>query len=285
MKKVLVAVLAFAAIQLSAQDLPKPSPFSTLEQRVGLTDFKVEYSRPGVKGREIFGGLEAYDKLWRTGANKATAISFNTPVMFAGKEVPAGTYSIFSIPSNGAWTLILNKNTELYGTDGYDEAMDVLRLELEPMKSEMTETFTIDFQSIMDGKANMEISWENTKIVVPIKVDVQKKAISNIKEALANGEEKDLWAINRNAAIYFSRNDIDQKMALKYMTTSLELKKDNWYSHYVHGEILNRLGDNKGAVKAAEMAMEIGVSAAEKAGKDFGYGDMIEKAMKEWSAK
>jgi len=285
MKKVLLSLLALATFQLAAQELPAPSPSSTLNQKVGLTEFTVKYSRPGVKGRKIYGDLVPFDGLWRTGANKATAISFDTPVKFAGKEVPAGDYSIFTIPSEDTWTFILNKNTELWGTDGYEEAKDVLRITVEAEKMEMTETFTIDFQDIMKGEANLVIRWAGFGIKVPVKVDVQKKAMMNIKEALANSKEEDLWRVNRNAAAYYSRNDIDQKKALAFINTSLEMKKDNWYSHFMKGEILNKLGQTKEALESAEMAMEMGMSEAQKEDKEFAYGDMIKKAMKEWSDK
>ncbi len=285
MRKAIFALLTLGLFQVSAQDLPAPSPFSKLEQRVGLTDFTVEYSRPGVKGREIYGELVPFDKIWRTGANKATALSFNTSAMIGGKEVPAGKYSIFTIPGEETWIFILNKNTELYGTNEYEEAKDVVRLEVNSMKSSMTETFTVDIQDINDGKANLVIRWADRAIQVPIMVDVQQKAMSNIKDALANSKEEDLWRVNRNAATYYSRNDIDQKRALELIKTSIELKKDSWYSHYVHGEILDRMGDSKGAVAAAEMAMEVGMTAADNAGTEFGYSDMIKEAMKEWSDK
>lgn len=283
MKKVLLALLAIGTFQLGAQDLPAPSPFSKLEQRVGLTDFTVAYSRPGVKGREIYGDLVPYETLWRTGANKATAITFNTPVSFGGKEVAPGTYSIFTIPADGNWTVILNKNTELYGTDGYEEEKDVLRLEVEAMEATMTETFTIDFQDIKGGSANMVIRWADRMVAVPVMVDVKAKAMMNIKEALANSEEGTLWRVNRNAAIYYTRNDINQEMAMEYINTSIDLNKESWYSYLIKGEIEHRMGDSKAAMKSAEMAMELGTAAAAEAGEEFAYAGMVKEAMAEWS--
>lgn len=283
MKKALLALFTIGAFQLGAQELPAPSPFSTLEQRVGLTDFTVKYSRPGVKGREIYGDLVPHETLWRTGANKATAITFNTPVSFGGEEVAAGTYSIFTIPNEGNWIVILNKNTELYGTDGYEQEKDVLRVEVESMEAQMTETFTIDFQNIKDGTANMVIRWADRMVAVPVKVDVKAKALLNIKEALAKSEEGTLWRVNRNAAIYYTRNDIDQAMAMEYINTSIELNKESWYSYLIKGEIEHRMGDSKAALKSAEMAMELGTAAAEEAGEEFAYAGMVKEAMAEWS--
>ena len=279
-------MLAFASFAMTAQDLPAPSPSSTLEQRVGLTDFTVEYSRPGVKGREIFGELVPNGKVWRTGANKATAIEFNTPVTFAGQLVPAGKYSLFTIPNQDTWTVILNKNTELWGADGYDEKQDVFRVDVAATTTkESTETFTIDFQSIVDGKAELVIRWANTLVKLPFEVDVQSKAIANIKAALANANEDDLWKVNRSAAIYYTRNDIDHKAALEYIENAIKLNPNNWYSYLVHGEVLFALGENKKAVKAAEKAMEIGMEEANKANKEFAYVGMLESFMEEWSAK
>lgn len=283
MKKVLLALLAVGAFQLGAQDLPAPSPFSKIEQRVGLTDFTVEYSRPGVKGREIYGDLVPFETLWRTGANKATAITFNTSVNFGEEAVAAGTYSIFSIPTEGNWTIILNKNTELYGTDGYEQEKDVLRMEVEGMEAPMTETFTIEFQDLKGSSANMVIRWADRMVALPLSVDVQAKALRNIKEALANGDEETMWRINRNAATYYSRNEIDQEMAMEYINTSIELNKESWYSYLIKGEIQNRMGDTKGALKSAETAMEMGMAAADAAGNEFAYAGMVKEAMAEWS--
>lgn len=282
MKKISLFLLALG-FSAQAQDLPAPSPSSTLNQRVGLTDFTIEYSRPGVKGREVFGALVAYDEVWRTGANKATSIEFNTPVTFDGKSVAPGKYSIFTIPTEGEWTFILNKNTELWGAGDYNSEEDVLRLSVEAMESEMTETFTIDVAHISNDGAHLVIKFADRKIAVPMGVKTQEKAMSNIKEALANSPKDKLWMVNRNAANYYLNNGLDKEQALKFIQTSVKLKEDNWYSHYVHGEILYSLGRNKEAVMAAKKAMEIGVASAEEAGKEFSYAEMLEEAMTKWS--
>ncbi len=282
MKKLLLSIFALGGFVLSAQDLPQPSPSASVDQRVGLTDFSVEYSRPAMRGRTIFGDLVPYDQLWRTGANKATSIEFNTPVNIEGESIPAGKYSIFTIPGEGEWVFILNSNTELWGTDGYQEEKDVFRASFEAMEMSKTENFTINFDGIDGGKAKLNIYWADRGISVPISVDVKAKALENIKNALANSEEENLWRVNRNAATYYARNNMDSKEALKFIEKSIELNPENWYSHFVHGEILAANGDNKAAVKAGKKALKLGQEAADEAGQKFGYASMIEEGIAKW---
>jgi len=283
MRKISLFILALGLSFANAQELPAPSPSATLSQRVGLTDFTVEYSRPGVKEREVFGGLVPFGEVWRTGANKATSIEFSTDVSFSGENVSAGKYSIFTVPGEGKWSFILNKETELWGAGDYNEGEDVLRVAVVPTEGEMTETFTIDFTNISSTGASLEISFANTIVSVPFEVETSEKAMSNIKEALVNGPKDQLWMVNRNAANYYVNNDLSKEEALIFIETSVKLKGDNWYSHYIHGEVLVSLGRNKEAVEAAKKAMEIGQKASESEGKEFGYTEMLEEAMTKWS--
>lgn len=283
MKKISLFILALGLSFANAQELPAPSPSSTLSQRVGLTDFTIEYSRPGVKDREIFGALVPYGEVWRTGANKATSIEFNTPVTFGGTNVEAGKYSIFTIPGEGEWTFILNKETELWGAGDYNPEMNVLEMTVVPSKAKMIETLTIDVNHISSAGGHLEISFADTKIAIPFMVKTNEKAMSNIKEALANSSEDKLWMVNRNAANYYLNNDMSKEKALEFIQTSVKLKENSWYSHYLHGEILHSLGRNKEAVAAAKKAMEIGQKASKEAGKEFGYTEMLEGAMIKWS--
>jgi predicted negative regulator of RcsB-dependent stress response len=283
MRKISLFILALSFSFANAQELPAPSPSASLTQRVGLTDFTVEYSRPGVKDREIFGELVPYNEVWRTGANKATSIEFNTDVTFSGKTVPAGKYSIFTIPAEGKWSFMLNKETELWGANDYKQEQDALRIAVVPAEGEMTETFTIDFTNISTNGGSLQISFANTVVSVPFEVETSEKAMSNIKEALSSSPKDKLWMVNRNAANYYLNNGLDKEEALKFIETSVKLKEDNWYSHYIHGEILSSLGRNKEAVQAAQKAMEIGQNEADKADKEFGYSAMLEEAITKWT--
>jgi hypothetical protein len=152
---------------------PMPSPACTLKQRVGMTDIEIVYSRPGVKGRTIFGGLVPYDKVWRTGANEATRITFSAPVKLNDTDVPAGTYALFTIPGEKEWTIIVNKGARQWGAFRYDEKADLMRVKATPVKvAEPVETFTIDINDIRDDSATLNLIWEKTR--VPVKLSVQK---------------------------------------------------------------------------------------------------------------
>ena len=179
MKKIatfcLACMLTFLfAVQVQAQDKPAPSPLGKVYQRVGVTDIEVEYSRPGVKDRTIFAadGLQPYGKLWRTGANAATKISFSTDVMVGGKKVAAGTYSVFSIPGAEEWTFILNQDADQGGTRNYDEAKDAVRIMVKPgVYPNKVETMTFAFGNVKDTSTDLAMIWEETVIMVPITVE------------------------------------------------------------------------------------------------------------------
>jgi hypothetical protein len=285
MKKILLSFMALALCAPTfAQELPQPSPAATVQQRVGLTDIKVEYSRPSRKDRKIFGKLVPYNTLWRTGANRNTMLTLSTDAKIGGREVKAGTYSLFTIPTENSWTVILNKNIDLWGTDGYSEEMDVLRIKVPVKQNQMVETMTIAFNDVAPSSANMVLAWEGQMIEIPIMVDSESQAIENIKKAMAESKEEDLWRVYRNSANYYVQNDMSLEEAAKMMAKSLELKDDSWYSHYMMGTILAKMGKHKEALKSGKKALKIGTDQAKEAEKEFGYADMIAGAMAEWKA-
>ncbi len=169
-----VAFALFFTLQLSAQDKPAASPMGKVYQRVGVTDVEVSYSRPSAKGRTIFAdnGLVPYGKLWRTGANGATTITFSTAVMVGDNKIEAGTYSILSIPTANEWTVIFNSDATLRGTGGYSEAKDVARV-VAPVNAApaLVETFKIYFGTVTDTMAELWFAWENAKVMVPVSVE------------------------------------------------------------------------------------------------------------------
>jgi tetratricopeptide (TPR) repeat protein len=286
MKKLVLALTAFGlTMATNAQDLPQPSPTATLSQRVGLTDFTIEYSRPSSKDREIFGALVPFDKLWRTGANKATKVSFNAPVMFGKKLVPAGDYSLFTIPSQAMWTIILNKETELWGTGDYNADMNVVSLEVKPMKAPSVESFTIDINELRNESALITLHWQNTLVAIPIKVQTNEKAMANIKMAISDAKDDDKWKVYRNAANYYNNNGIQPEMALEYINQSVALNKDSWYSFYLQSEILASLNKYAEASKAAALSLNVGQKEAEENDKDFSYTEMLTEAIKNYEAK
>ena len=196
-----VSALAFAAT-LSAQpaaapkiDFPAASPTATLKQRVGLTDIEVVYSRPGVKGRTVFGVLEPWGEVWRAGANNTTKITFSTPVKFGGADVPAGTYGLFAKLGKDEWTIILTKAPEQWGAYAYDTKDDVARVAAKPMKlGELVETFTIDFNDIRDESATLNLIWEKTRVPVKIEVDVVSNVMPQIEAVMSSDAAKKPYA-------------------------------------------------------------------------------------------
>lgn len=284
MKKLVLAALSFALLTPAmAQELPQPSPAATVIQRVGVTDVTVVYSRPGKKGREIFGGLVPYNTLWRTGANANTTVEFSTDVVIGDAQVKAGTYSLFTIPGEDSWEVILNTNTKLWGVDGYSEEEDVMRMNVPTVKVNTVESFSISFDMVTPNGAHMVLAWDDKAVHVPITVDSQKQAIANIEKALKDPENKEnMWRVYRNAANYYFQNKLNLADAEKYIAKSIALNPDSWYSYWLQGSIYAEAGKKKEAVKSAEMSIKKGEEEAKKAGREFGYADRIKEDIKSW---
>jgi hypothetical protein len=288
MKKWTLSLLAaglLTAPATQAQELPDASPRQKLEQDVGLTAFTVNYSRPGKKERAIFGGLVPFGEIWRTGANKATTISFDTPVIFQGEEIPAGRYSLFTKPGEETWTVIFNKDTDLWGTGDYDPEKDVARLEVKTQSVESTENLTIGFDKLRTQGAHFFIKWERTGVFIPLEVPTMRTAMRNIEKALAEAEEAKKWRVYRNAAGFYHNNELDPEKALDYMKQSLERNEESWYSHWLHAEILASMDSYDDAVNAARQAMEIGKTQAEEDDGSFPYAKRIEEGIRRWKEK
>ncbi|NVK28026.1 MAG: DUF2911 domain-containing protein [Flavobacteriia bacterium] len=275
MKKVLtLALVALMGLSANAQDLPQPSPSANVMQRVGLTDVEITYSRPAMRGRTIFGDLVPFGEMWRTGANKATAISFSTDVEIEDQKVEAGTYSLFTIPNKDSWTIILNKNTELWGVDGYSEDMDVIRFEVAPEKGMKLESMRISVENVSNDGADIVIAWAETQARFGIKVNTAEMAMANIEAALAADDAT--YRTYLNAGNYYLRNNLDAAQALEYCKTAIEMNDENWYAQFVYAQALAANGMNNEAEEAAMEAKEMGLKTAEAAGESFNYGPMID---------
>ncbi len=229
MKNLLLPALLFVITPAFAQDLPQPSSHGEVEQIVGLTKIEVEYSRPSVKGRTIFGGLVPYGQVWRTGANKATQFETDGTIEIEGQKLEAGKYSLFTVPREGAWEVIFNKNTELWGESDRKPEEDVLAVKVRVVRTEFTEAFTIGFESVIDDDAVLELRWEKTKATMNIHADSQEKALENIKKAIADP------AVDYRAYASSARYLVDHKLkpeeALKYAQQSVDLEKKYWNTH------------------------------------------------------
>lgn len=283
MKKTLL-ILSMAGLMAApsvAQDLPQPSPSATNMQRIGLTDFKIEYSRPGVKGRTIFGDLVPYDEVWRTGANKANQFTASTDFNFGSTEVPAGTYSLFSIPGEKECVLILNSETELWGTGDYDETKDVARVTVEvETEDESGERMEFWFSDITENGGDLNLMWDTYHVKVPLSVEVEERAMANIKMAIA---EDPSWQKYRNAASYCLNSGTNLEMGREWINESLANGGDkSWYTYWVKAELLQASGETKSAKIVGEQAIKVGEETAKAEGKEFTYGPDLKEDMSKW---
>lgn len=256
---VLASLLAANAPAQSASQIeyPAPSPAATIKQRVGLTDIEVVYSRPGVKGRKIFGGLEPYGAVWRTGANSPTKITFTTPVKFGGVDVPAGTYGLFSIPGPSEWSVMLSKiDAKDWGAYNYKAENDAARVTVKPVSlAQPVETFTIDINDIRTESATLNLAWEKTLVPVKLEFDVASKLKPQIEALMASGAEKKPGQYFQAAMFYFE-NGGDLKQALAWMDEGLKRQPEAFYMVYRKGLILAKMGDKAGAREAAQASRE-----------------------------
>lgn len=270
--KTLLLVLGLAggfgfALRLSAQtpavNFPAASPACTLKQRVGLTDITIVYSRPGVKGRVIFGGIVPYGHVWRTGANMATRISFSAPVELEGHKIPAGTYALFTIPGANTWTIILNKDAKQWGAFRYNQKDDLVRFDVTPitLKNTSVDAFTIEFNHIRDESALLDLVWDKTIVPIHLKVDVAGKLVPEIEAAMAAPGKKSDGFYFQAAAFYYDHH-LDQKKALKWINAGLaDHPRIAYEMLHLKAEILARQGDKEGAIAAAKESTKLALKA------------------------
>ena len=253
------ALLTPGALAETAKlEFPAASPSAKLKQRIGITDIEIEYSRPSAKGREIFGDLVPYDKVWRTGANAATKLVFSTPVKLNGNEIPAGTYALMTIPGKDEWTIIINNGSEQWGAYKYDEKSDVIRFKVKPVKLARTvETFTIDLQQIRDDSANLDISWDKTEVPIQLQVDYIAKLSKQIAEVMASDAKDKPYF---QSALFYYNHDGNLEDARKWIDAALA-EKETFYMLYWKAAILNKLGDKPGALAAAQRSNELAIKA------------------------
>jgi len=281
MKKILlsVAVLMLLAPSAFAQlKLPRPSQKGSVMQTVGLTDVTITYSRPGVKGRTIWGDLVPYDKVWRTGANEATTIAFSRDVSINGKPLPAGTYSLHTIPGKTSWTIIFNKKADPWGSYSYDAAQDALRVEAAPAAGTNVEWLTFSFPDVKNESAQVELAWEKLRVAFTIGVDTNTQALAEIRKTLA-GEVKE-WNVPYGAAGFVFNNNLDNKAeAMKWIDQSIAMK-ETFYNLRLKAQMLAKDGKPKDAVAFGEKAVAAGKAdpnAADEVAK-------LEKQIAEWKS-
>lgn len=257
MKKLLIATAFVTAFQFTnAQSLnaPAASPTQTLKQNFGLSSIELSYSRPGVKGRTVFGDLVPYGKVWRTGANQATTITFGEEVMIGDTKVPAGKYGLLTIPEASEWTVIISKQTDVTSPDAYKQDQDVVRVKASPYPLPMSiETFTMSFDDLKSNSCNVGIMWDRTYVMFPVTTDVDSKVMKQI-DNIMNKDNKPYY----QAANYYFENGKDMTQALAWVNKAVEAspKAQPWV-HTLKTKILAKMGKKAEAIAAAKNAIQI----------------------------
>lgn len=278
--RVAAALAACAAVVLvagpaSAQELetPRPSPAARVDQRVGLTDFQLEYSSPGVKNRPIWGTLVPYGKLWRTGANASTKLTASRDFQLGTKKVKAGTYSLFTIPGKTSWTVVLNSDKAATAAE-YKQAKDVARITVKPAAlAEPRERLTFLFSGTTDDDTSLDLEWERLRVRIPLKVDTRTQVMASIDRAVDNA-----WATHADAAEYIFETNGNLDRALTLVDQSIAIER-TWFNHWLKAQILGKKGKKAEAIAAAQQAHTLGKS--DKFYQDT-YKTRVDQAIASW---
>jgi hypothetical protein len=283
MKKIFITaafVLAFMANGSAQITTPQASPKAVIEQTVGLTNVKIEYSRPSAKGRSVYGELVPFGRMWRTGANANTIITFSNDVVIAGKTLKAGSYALYTQPKADAWDVVFYDDTNNWGLpEKYDDSKEALRTSVKPeFLSRNVETLTIGVNNLDSDFGFLEIAWEKTMVAVKFEVPTKATAMKSIETAMAGPSANDLFA----AAQYYYQSSGDQAKALVWINQSITKSGPDapYYILRQKSLIQAKMGDKKGAIETAQLSL----ASAEKA-KNSDYVKMNKDSIQEWSKK
>lgn len=274
-KLALISLLLLAVPAVAQVKYPQASPHAVLTQTVGTTDVTIDYHRPSVKGRQVWGGLVPYGKVWRTGANEATTISFSDDVTIDGQPLPKGTYSLHTIPGPSEWTIIFNKVAKQWGSFTYKAEEDALRVTAKPHATAMTEAMEFDVPSLTTDNATFEIRWEKLAVPFTVGTGATAKTLAAASAAVA-GAKPDDWQTPYRAANFANLSD-HQAEARAWLDQSVKAKA-TYQNLYLRAQLEAKAGQRDAAVKDAEAALaNVGDNADMKA--------EIEKSISEWKKK
>ena len=276
----LVLVSGLFSIQW-AQDLkfPQPSPAAKVFQTIGLTDVEIVYHRPGVKDRVIWGGLVPYDEIWRTGANEATTIEFSGDVMIEGNNLAAGKYGLFTIPAKDEWTFIFSKQANIWGTDGYKQEEDALRVKVKPMEAPFCERMHFMFADVKDDSAKVMLHWEKLMVGFTITIDTKGTVLKNIENTMDR-----FWGTPYRAANYAFGNGMFDK-AKEWINTSTAQKEIYW-NMLLKARIYKQLAKTKKETQEAVKILEKAILLSKQLpAEQQQYAEEGKKLLEEWTAK
>lgn len=270
LSKSIFTLLVFTSLQaLSQINKPSLSPRIHKSTHVGLAKIELDYGQPSKQDRPIFGGLIPYNTVWRTGANSSTKIKLDANVQFGGRFLPKGEYALYTIPNKGKWTIVISKNTGLWGSSGYTEKDDFLRIHVPTIYTkDLKETFSIYFEGYHANGGNMIITWENTKVSVPIFVDSDALIFKEIQDKIVNSKESITAQTYFDAAQFYYLKNKELKQAMLWFNKAIELKPQAFWFVYYKAELQYSLKE----YKAARATVLTCLKAAKKSPYgDFGY--------------
>jgi hypothetical protein len=279
MKKILTTAFLWLSFQAIAQqlDVPVSSPLQQIRQDISLSFVTLEYSRPSARNRVVFGDLVPYDKVWRTGANQSTKITFGEGIQLEGNQISPGKYALYTIPGKTEWTIILSKNTTWWGAYGYTDTEDVLRFKVRSESLSLPlETLTIGFDKLTQNSAIMTIAWEKTRVPVKVKADNDAQVMKNIQDAMDPRDRRPYIA----AANYYYEIDKDLNKALEWINKSLEMEPKAYWAVLLKGKIQLKLNDKEGAAASATKVISLA-----KEDKSDEYISLGEKLLADAKAK
>jgi hypothetical protein len=270
------SLLVAGATTAAAVDYPRVSPKAVVTQVVGVTEVTISYCRPSVRGRAIWGGLVPFDKVWRTGANEATTITFGDEVTIGDTKLPAGTYGLFTVPGRDEWTIVFNKGAKQWGAFSYNPADDILRIKAKPQATDFAELMTFSFPSVNATSAEMTLMWEKLKVAFTVKVDTVSKVLAQARAAVAEAKPDDLRT-PLSAAIFCLDNNVNLDEAGTWIEKSLAIKETP-VGVVAKARLLAAKGQKSEAVATAKRAIASAKAADPKA--DTAW---IETLIAEWA--
>lgn len=253
-KLILGIFICAASCSLQAQGLktPAPSPTQTIKQDFGLSSVELVYSRPGIKGRKVFGDLVPYGKVWRTGANSATRLKFNDDVTIGGQPLKAGEYALYTVPMENEWEIIINKGSANWGTD-YKQEDDLFRVKVKPAKMDAAvESFTMQFANVKPASMELNIMWDKTAVAIPIATDIDSKVMGQINN-LMNKDNRPYF----NAAMYYLESGKDLNQAVTWFDKAIEQNPTAYWVYHQKANALAKLGKKEEAKQTATKSMTL----------------------------
>jgi len=249
---------------------PQPSPTQTIKQDFGIGTVELSYSRPGVKGRKVFGDLVPFGKVWRTGANSATTLTFSDTVTIGGTKLAPGKYGVLSIPNKDQWTLIISNQTDVTSPSMYQQESDAVRVNVKPViLSQSVETFTMQFGNVKSTSAELQIMWDNVSVSLPITTDVESRIMAQI-DNLMNKDNRPYF----QSAMYYMETGRDLNQVVAWLDKAIEQNPNAFWVYHQKANALAKLGKKAEAKTAAQKSMDLATQA-----KNDDYVELNKKLM------